>query len=105
MRVWSREGGHACEHLKKWYRELGKAAFHWESHTFPHLLQLLLFYCNDVSSQSGSISPQSVISALSPLLEPSIGTTEVDTGNPTDSAGWAVVCERGEMRDLPHYLL
>lgn len=85
---------------RNWGRQhfMGKA-------TFPHLLQLLLFHCKDVSSPSGSTSPQSVTSALFLLLEPPNGTTEVDTESPTDFAGWAVVCERGGMRDLPHHLL
>lgn len=60
--------------------ELGKAAFHRESHTFPQLLLLQLFCCKGVSSRSGSTSPAT--SALSLLLQPPNGPRDVDTESP-----------------------
>lgn len=80
--------------------ELGKAAFHRESHTFPQLLLLQLFCCKGVSSRSGSTSPAT--SALS-LLQPPNGPRDVDTESPKIllDEQW---CESGERGAALHPL-
>lgn len=67
--------------------EPGYAAFHQESYTFPHVLQMLLFYCDGISCHYGSTRPFSVTSALSLPPESPEGTAEVDIERMADFTG------------------